>query len=158
MEKYSDLMQESMKQLHLADHMIKVTYPLLQDPKLIAPISERLYGSLLKAIQALVEYEYAYKRIEDIPSDEGKQVELFVEQCMRTHKLDKKILPLVKELKEFVDFRKQGTVEFSQHDQYVVCSVGYNKKTITLPTIKHYVEEIKQFVTTIHRIIEDNGL
>ncbi len=157
MEKYSGLIQESMKSAYLADHMIKVTYPLLQDPKLIAPISERLYGSLLKAIQALVEYEYAYKRIEHIPSDEAKQVELFVEQCMKTHKLDRRILPIIKELKGIVDFRKQGAVEFIQRDQYVICNAGYNKKTITLPVVKQYVEEIKHFVTTINQII-NNGL
>ena len=155
MESYTVLMEESKKDIKIADHMINVTYPLIKDPKLIVSVAERLYFSLMNAVNALLGYEHAYKRIDTYPEDYEKKIEVFNTHLVKQYNLDNAILNLIKELKVLVDFRKKSPVEIVQKDKLVVYSSGYNTKSIKFDVIKSYVQEAKVFINKVNGIIEN---
>ena len=156
MEKHEVLMQKAKMILKEADHMISVTYPLLKDPKLIAAVIDKLNTSLNNTVDAILNYEYIYKRIKDVPDDFKEKLAVLKEQVLKTYHLDRSIITLLNEVKEIVEFRKVSPAEFRRKEQFVVCSSGYSTKTINIKKIKEYIQDTKKFVAKAEGIL--NGV
>lgn len=156
MEKHEVLMQKAKMILKEADHMISVTYPLLKDPNLIAVVIDKLNTSLDNAVDAILNYEYIYKRIKDVPDDFKQKLAILKEQVLKTYHLDRSIIVLLNEVKEIVEFRKVSAAEFRRKEQFVVCSSGYSTKTVNIKKIKEYIQDTKKFVAKAEGIL--NGV
>jgi len=154
---YKDLIEESNKNVKTADHLIYITYPLLKDPKLIITITERLYHSLMNAVSALLYYDYAYKRIDFVPHSDNDKIRLFKDLSMKTYNINKEIVVIMNELKEFIEFRKKSPLEPLFKDTRTIFSSAYNTRTLSLTKMKDYVKEVKRFNKNINGIIK-NGL
>lgn len=157
MEDCAKLMLDSDSNIKTADHMLQVTYPLLNDPRLIVTIIERLYASLMSSISSVLAYEHMFKRLEYIPQKDEEKVMVFKEWVMKTYAFDRNMILILKELKEFVDFGRKSPLTFVRKEKYVVCSSGYNTKTIDVKRIKYYMEQSKIFVKKAQGILK-NGL
>ena len=57
-ELYQELISGANKAVRTADHLVYVTYPLVNDVKLLVTITENLNKALLMAMEALLQYEY----------------------------------------------------------------------------------------------------
>jgi len=157
MENYTELMREANSDLKTADHMVYITYPLVNDPKMVMSILERLYNSLIKTIDAILDYDYLYKRISHVPSDIKEKLDLFKDFTIRRYNIDREILILINDLKDFLEFKKKSKVQFVRRENYVVCSSGYSTKTINISKMKSYVNQTKEFVLKIDKLLQ-NGL
>ncbi len=155
MEKYHTLIESANLHFKNADHMIFITYPLLNDPKLMMTIVEKLYTSVLLAIKAILHYDYLYKNISFVPEKEEEQVKLFKEHTVKQYHLGKEILLAIAELKDLVDFRKKSPIEFVRKNNFIVCSAGYTTKTINFQKIKKYAQEIKYFLMQINNVVKN---
>ena len=63
MEKFQESLLKAKKKLHLADHMIFVTYKLVNDPRLLLSAIKNIFNSLQNTIDSLLCYERLFKRI-----------------------------------------------------------------------------------------------
>ena len=63
MEKYQQHLQDAIKSLKLADHMTYVTFPLINEYRLLLKIFDEIYKSVINNVNAVLCYEYLYKRI-----------------------------------------------------------------------------------------------
>ena len=155
MEKYQALIESANLHFKNADHMIFVTYPLINDPKLVITIAEKLYRSILLAINALLNYDYLYKHVSYIPELEQDKVKLFKEDTQKRYNFSKEIFSVIEDLKDLVNFRKRSPIEFVRKNNFVICSSGYTTKTISFTKIKQYGQEIKYFLAKINRILQN---
>ena len=155
MEKYKELMREANIDLKTADHMIYVTYPLINDPKIIISIVDKLYKVLIKSVDAVLNYDYLYKRISRVPEDLREKLEIFDDFSIKRYNFSREVLILIRDLKELLDFREGSKVEFVRRENYVVCSSGYNTKTINIRKVKDYVNQTKEFVLKINKLLQD---
>ncbi len=155
MDNYRKLIESANINLKNADHMVYVTYPIVNDPKLIMTIAEKLYNSVMDTITALLEFDYLYKRISYIPEKEEEKIRLFKEFTIKRYSINRELLILIGELKELLDFRKRAPIEFTRKENFVVCSARYSTKTINLRKIKYYVQDIKVFLEKANRILKD---
>ena len=158
MEKYDTLMIAAKLQLKNADHMASVTYQVVNDPKLLMAIAEKLYNSLTYAISSLLHRDYLFKVISNLPENFGDQLRLFQRYSINKYNLNKEIITLVKELQELVEFRKKSPVEFIKRGDFIVCSSGYNTKSINLKKMKQYVSQVKLHIQEINNVLIKNGL
>ena len=69
MKEGEDLILEAERKLNNVDHLLSVTFPLVNDSKILAPIAETLGQSALKTMEALLRNEYNYKRIKALPNN-----------------------------------------------------------------------------------------
>ena len=75
MEPFELQLEEAKKALKTADHLAYITYPLVTDNKIMLLIAENLYTSVIKAIDAFLNYDRYYKRIPIVPEREtGKNL------------------------------------------------------------------------------------
>ena len=155
MDNHRKLIESANLNFKNADHMIYVTYPIVNDPKLVMTIVEKLYSSVMDTITALLTFDYLYKRISYVPEREEDKIRLFKEFTIGRYSLNRELLILIGELKDLLDFRKRAPVEFTRKENFVVCSARYSTKTINIRKIKSYVQDIKTFLEKANRILKD---
>jgi len=80
MEKFIEYLDNSISLLRKVDHMTYITYPLLKDKHLVFKMLNEIYISLLGIINALLQYEYYYKRI-SLSQDSKQNFQIFKNKC-----------------------------------------------------------------------------
>ena len=63
MEKFIENLDKSASLLQTADHMLYMTYPLIREKRLLLKILNETYLVVLGIVNAILQYEYFYKRI-----------------------------------------------------------------------------------------------
>ena len=89
-----------------------------------------------------------------VMKDEDK-IRMFKEHTIKRYNLNREIIVTIQDLKELLDFRKKAPMEFVRRENFVVCSSGYNTKTINIQKIKYAVEEVKSLMKKINSILKN---
>lgn len=153
MDTFKALIYEANKSFNTADHLAYVTYPVVNDTKIISLITEHLYLSLTKAMDALLYIEREYKRIPAYSDVFDIKLELF-KRVIERYGISREYLTIIKELKEIREYKHKSPVEFSKKDKIVMCSSNYRLKTVSLDNIKKYVAQVKSFIQLLNIIQE----
>lgn len=156
MELYQQEILEANKLFRTADHMVYVTFPLIKDNKLIITTVESLMSALMKAVNAVVDYDVLYKRISPQSETFELRFEAFKSKCAFRYGIDRKYIVLIQDLKTIVDERKKSPMEFIRKDKYVICSDRYRIKAITIEKTKEYINELKPFMAKVNSIVRSN--
>ena len=152
MERFKELVEKANRSLNTADHLAYVTYPVINEPKLTITILNNIYQSLLHSIDALLYYDYLFKRVSFYPKDEKEKIELFRKITSKHYNIDREHIILIDEIKNLLSKHKESPIEFIRKDQLVICSTNYNIQTISINKIKDYLSKSKEFVDKINRI------
>ena len=154
MEKAIFLTKDATKAFQTADHLVDVTFPLLNDQKLFATIAEKLKEALDKGMRAVLEYDYLYKRIQFVPSDFQTRLTLFRQYAPKKYGFEEKALITMQDVEEIVTRRRESPTEFIRRDRLVIASSDYRLKTINLDKIKEMVQNTKTFIRKVNEIIQ----
>ncbi|MEK6952328.1 MAG: hypothetical protein AABX29_04900 [Nanoarchaeota archaeon] len=158
MEEYEIIMKKALNDFKTVDHMVYVTYPLVNDPKLMFGIIDKLFNTLIDVITAILNYDYLYKRISGVPENLNDKLELFKKIISKRYNFDRTIFPLLEDLNKFKEFRKRSPMEFVRRDNLVICSSGFNTKSVDYKKIKDYVNISKEFMNNASRLLIKNGI
>jgi len=153
MEKFQELREVAQKKLKIADHMLTMTYPFVQDPKLLVAVVENLFLAQTNAMGSVLHYERLFKRIPGFQDTFTSKLAVFQEKCVPRFNIDKEYIQLMQELKDTIVAHRESPVEFSKKDKFVICSEDYRMKTISLNDIKEYVKKTKLFIRKTNSII-----
>ena len=153
-EKYELERRKAVRNIKIADHMLTVTYPLVNDPKLLVAVMENTFLSMTQAMAALLHYERLYKRVPPFYNNFESKFNMFKERCVKKHELDPGFLLMMQSLKEFLVEHRKSPVEFSRGGRFVVCSDSYKMKTISITEMKKNVERAKVFIAQVLSIIQ----
>lgn len=158
MEKFQELREVAKKKLQLADHILTMTYPVVNDSKLFLAVVENLFLSLTNAMGSVLYFERVFKRIPPFHDNFSSKFNLFKEYAEKS-KLDAEYLRLIKEIKEIVVHHKKSPVEFARKDQFVICNGSFRTRTISENDIKNYISKTKSFIRDVESIVsKDEGL
>ena len=153
MDEHKVLAKEALQLLNTADHLAYMTYPMLNDPKLLITISQNLYNALIKAVDSILYYEVMYKRIPNFRNTFEDKMHVFRENCLEKYRLDRNGFWVLKDLKEILDEHNKSAVEFRRRDSFVICSDNYRLKTLNLAKVKDFIHKSKPFIEQTNRII-----
>ena len=153
-EKYKLECHKSIRNIKIADHMLTVTYQLVNDPKLLIAVMENTFLAMTQAMAALLYYERLYKKIPPFYNNFESKFNMFKERCIKKHSLDPGYLLMMQNLKEFLVDHRKSPMEFSRGGQFVVCSDSYNMKTISITEMKKNVNRAKVFIAQVLSIIQ----
>ena len=152
-ERYELERRKSVRNIRIADHMLTVTYLLVNDPKLLVAVMENTFLAMTQAMGALLHYERLYKRVPPFYNNFESKFNIFKERCIRKHSLDPGYLLMMQNLKEFLMEHRKSPVEFSRGGRFVVCNDSYKMKTISIVEMKKNVERAKVFIAHVLSII-----
>jgi hypothetical protein len=137
MEKFLENLHEAQKTIRVIDHMIYVTLPLIKDKKLLIKIITETKNAITTCINAILQYEYLYKRI-DLYKDVKANFRTFIKKCCPYYKITQQEIDLVLELFELVEKHNQSATEFLRNDKVVILSENLKTDTITIEKIKEF--------------------
>ncbi len=121
MEKYIEKLNQAIKSIQLADHMTYVTFPLFNEQKLLLKIFEEIHKAIIYFIEAILEYEYIYKRIQ-LYKDNKDNLSTFFEKCAKNYGITNEQIKKIKELIELHNKHKQSAMEFIRKQKVVIMS------------------------------------
>lgn len=144
------------KSLNTADHMLYVTMPVVNDNKLMMLVTENLYKAVIGAMDIILYYDRLYKRIGPYGTEFEMRFDVFKNKCARRYNFSDDEIALLREIRKIIVARKQSPIEFSRRDSFVICSPNYRMETITMERLKKFINQSKEFVSKVDRIVKQN--
>ncbi len=126
--------------LRTADHMIYITYPLIKENILLKKVIEQLYDIANNIIEAILEYEYIYKRIR-LPKKE-ESFEIF-KKCSDRFDINSEEIEILKELFKIMEKHKESSFEFSRKERLVIMSNNLRTESVGIDQLKKYLNMLK---------------
>jgi len=152
MEKYEESLSRAVKSLETADHMVYVTFPLIKEQKLLLRILVEIYDCLLGLINAMLQYEYYYKRIEVFkePKDNFQTFREISPGYGITEYQIEKIIEILK----LAERHKKSPFEFVKNENIIIMSEGMKTDVLNLEKIKFYLLESKDILRKVNNVIK----
>ncbi len=141
LEKYQVSLEKAKQSLGIADHMTYVTYPVVKENKLLLKVLEEINQSLIGTINAILQYEYLYKRIQ-IYKDAKENFKTF-KKLTSKYQITQEQFEKIKEIITLARKHQKSPLEFSKNNKLVIMSDNNKPSTITIEKIKNYLLEAK---------------
>jgi hypothetical protein len=154
MERYEQTLNEANKDLKFADHMINITYKLVNDPKMLLMIIQRLMNALTNTMNSILLYERHYKKIPIYNETFDSIYTIFKQRCTRRYNLNPEYLKIIEEINIILKEHKKSPIIFSRENKLVICSDNYLLKTISIENIKNYINKAKLFYNEAERMVK----
>lgn len=156
MEDINIKFSESVRSLKLASHMLHVTFPLVNDPRMFIGILENLDKSLKASLDSFLLYERRYKRINPYPDHFSSKLEIFRRVINIRYDFDVSLPRFILDMDTLVKNRKKAPVEFTRNGELVICDSNYKTRVLKVEELKEYVSKAKVFILRMHKIIEES--
>lgn len=156
MEKFRALIKESGKAFDTADHLTYMTYPVVTEIKLMLLILNNIYTALTKGMDALLYYDWIYKRIPRFPDNFKEKFEIFKTKTINRFHIPRETALLIYEINQILEHRKAAPMEFTRDDRIIMASNNYKLKTLDIKQIKKYLQETKLFINQLNEINKEN--
>ena len=159
MERFQEVREKANKHIHIADHMLSFTYPLVKYNKLLLAVIENIFLAYTNAIGSLLYFERTFKRIPPFQENFESKFTMFKETCVLRYKFDKNYVVDIQDLKNIILAHRKSPMEFSRKDRFVICSNNYKIETIGTNELKKHIDKAKLFIQEITNITnKDEGL
>lgn len=149
MEKFKENLNIAIRSLQIADHMTYVTFPLVNEKRLLLKIFDEIYKSIISCINTILNYEYLYKRI-NLYQNNDDNLNTFINKCSKNYNLTNEQLKKIKEIIELNKKHKQSAMEFVKKDKIVILSDSLKTKTLDIFLIKEYLLIAKELLMKIN--------
>lgn len=152
MEKFLENLQEAKKTIKTVDHIAYVTFPLIKEKNLIIKMLTELKTAVAGCINAILQYEYIYKRI-TLYQNPKTNFKTFIEKCSKKYNITEQEKKSIVELFELSEKHKKSSIEFLKNEKVVILSDNCKQETISLEKIKEFLDLSKKIAEKSERII-----
>ncbi|MEK6820702.1 MAG: hypothetical protein AABX71_03245 [Nanoarchaeota archaeon] len=150
-EKFILNLEKASQSLRTADHLTYMTFPLLKENRLLLKILEEIHSSLIDIMNAVLQYEYTYKRIQ-IYKDARENFNTFRAIAKRYNIKEEQINKII-EILRLEESHKKSPFEFVRNGKIVIMSDNLKTSTITLGKMKEYLLEVKDILRKANFVI-----
>ena len=134
------LLDKAEHSLRTVDHIIYITYPLIKENRLLKKVIEQLYEIANNIIEAVLEYESMYKRIQMPKQD---HFETFKNKCSAKFNINSEEIGILKELFEIMKKHQESSFEFSRKEKLVIMLNNSRTESIGIEQLKKYLNILK---------------
>jgi len=145
MEKFQENLNKVIKNLQIADHMTYVTFPLVNDKRLLLKIFDNIYTAIIECINTILNYEYLYKRIR-IYAEINENLRTFANKCAKNYGLTNSQIKQIQDIIALNKQHKQSAMEFVKKDKIVILSDNLGTQTIDIKRIKEFLLLAKELL------------
>ncbi len=153
--KHTNIITRARKEIEIADHLMFVTFPLVSDIKFLLSITEHVISSSKLALEALLEYERYYKRIEPFPNNFAVMLNAFKTKVYERYQFEDKHLRLLNKLLDLSHFIEKSQMQFRRQEKFILTADPYDIKTLDKETVKRQLGIAKDFIERVEEITRD---
>lgn len=121
MEKFFENIQKTEEELRTIDHIVYVTFPLINDKNILIKSLLKIKESVVRCINLILQYEYFHKRIE-LSNNPTKNFMLFKEKCSMKYSIGESEIRAIENLFDLVKSHRQSPMEFIKNGKVVILS------------------------------------
>lgn len=145
-----ELLVQAENSLKTIDHLVYITYPLINEKRLLKKILEDLYTSARNIIQAIIIFERIYKRID---FQENTNINFVKINAQRYNFLPEEI-QAVEELLNLTEKYKISQMNFIRKDKLVIIDDNLKSESIGIDQLKKYLSLLKVILQKTRRYIQ----
>jgi hypothetical protein len=153
MEQYLLELETAKKSVKSAEHIVTMTYNVINDPKLFITLAQRLLSANISIMRAILFFEKYLGKIPVFNEDFPAMLELFKIRTTRRYSFSQDYAKLIEELNVIVDGYKKSPITFKRKDNYIICDDKYNMNVLTKEKSKLCLEKTKQFLSDAEQMI-----
>ncbi len=153
MENIPLMLKEANRLFKNSDHLAYMTYPLVQDKRLLMRILENLNDALSKFMEVLLYHDFIYNRSAPVPQGFMERFNVFRRRCSGKYGIGDEQLKMMMELHEIVEHRKKSSMEFIRGSDYIIASDDFRIRKIGIEQLKKWINESKFFVTKVNEVV-----
>ena len=153
MEKFQENLREAIKSMQIADHMAYVTFPLVNEQRLLLKIFDEIHKSILSSITAVLNYEHEYHNIKNninTPANNQENIKTF-QKCAREYNISDQQIKTIMEIIELNIDHKASAMEFVRKDKIVILSDNLRTRTLGIQKIKEYLLLAKELLMKVNQ-------
>ncbi len=156
MENFSLSLETAARTIKTADHMAYITFPLLKDKRLLIKILTEIYLAVLNIVNAVLQYEYYYKRIA-LYKDARMNFNTFAEKCSPRYQISQEDVKRILDIFTIVEKHKQSPMEFVRREKFVIMSEDMQAESISIERLKEYLILTKGLLKRVNEVISRKG-
>lgn len=151
---YLSSKEKAYQQYDVAFHLLKVTFPLMKDHKLLLGIVHNLFSSVEATMTAILQYERDLRLVSGFnDADFQSKFNTFRNKSVRRNKISGSTVALIQELKEIVDLHQKSPMVFQRGAGVVICDKQYELKNLTAGNVAGYLGQTKEFLEMMEQIM-----
>jgi hypothetical protein len=139
-------------QYDTAFHLLNVTYPLINDPKLLLGVVNNIFLSIEASIEIILEYEKQLLLISPYSKEFQNKFNIFRSKSAKRHEINKQDIINIEEIHTILTLHKKSPVEFRRKDRFIICNKDYKMYEITTKEIKNYLKTNIHLLESINKI------
>ena len=155
-EKYIENLDKAAKNLHTADHMLYMTYPIVREKRLLLKILNEIYLVVLGIVNAILQYEYIYKRIK-LYKNPKENFSVFKNKCAPRFSITPEQVEKILEIFNLAEKHKKSPFEFVRNNKIVIMTNALKTDTITIEKMKDFILTSKDVLRKADTIIRSRG-
>jgi hypothetical protein len=156
MEQFQFLRDKAFEKVKVADHMLFMTYPVVNDPRLLIAVLENVSASLDYGVASLLHHQLLFKQIPPFKESYQSRFEMFRNLVVPKLNLSGNYVKLISDVRQLLSAHKKSPVSFVKKDKFVILSPKYDVKALDVNLMKRYVFEAKLFVSNVNAIVSKN--
>lgn len=144
-------LKKAVYKLHLAEHLLEVTYPLVKDPKMLQSVLSSLEQTHQNIFESIIPSSLANADTSFI-----MKLNSFEDILASSMVLDKGIIKTIKTVDELTTQHKESAVVFSRKDSFVICDDDYNIKKIDPLLVGEQLHNTKKLTSRMIDLLKEN--
>ncbi len=151
-EKFIENLDKASRVLQTADHMLYMTYPLIKEKRLLLKILDETYIAFLNIVNAILQYEYLYKRVQ-LYSSARDNFSVFKNKCAPKYNISPQQIEKILEIFNLTEKHKKSPFEFVRNDKIVIMTNAFKTDTVTVEKMKDFILIAKDILRKAETII-----
>ncbi len=153
MQKILKNLESAANLIKTSDHLIYLTFPLLQDKRILLKAISRIKESLNICINSILKYEYLKNNIR-LYKEPKKNFKVFKDSCSGKYQITDQEIKEIIELFELTSHQEKSAVEFMKNEKVIILSENMKKKEVSLEKAKSFLNLAKSILKKIHENLE----
>ena len=139
------MLNEARRELAYADHLFRVTFPLVKEKRVYSNIITHLYNALMISIKELLRNERIKKKIKVLPTTDELIISIFEDEFSD-------IIENKKIFREFIEISKANKEKYDEilkEDSLVIMLKDFRMVKIDSNDIEKYIFLVKHLISRI---------
>ncbi len=151
---FSEALIAAEQQWRAAEHIVRVTFPVVQDPKLLLHALEHLAKAARQIMSVILKREYLHQRVR-LSTIGSENLEVFFGVCATRYKVSTENAAALRELLTLVESRRTSSMEFSQKGKVILVDDDFGTTIITVSHLAVFLDAVRNLHLELHRQLKD---
>jgi len=129
--------EKTIQQLQTAEHLLKVTFPLVRDPKLLIGIVHNLNSCIDYAMEDVLDKELL------VPKSLNGKIELL----RKKYNPPPEHIEFIRKINRLISLYKESPVVFKRGNKQIICNENYDVEVLSVKEVENLISKAKEFLS-----------